>query len=176
MAKDMTTARAEVNKYAPRIEVIKINPEKIREVIGTGGKVIREIVEQTGAKIDIEDDGTVRVSSPNSESIQKAIDWIMGIAAEPEMNKVYDGTVVKIMDFGAFVNFMGGRDGLVHISQVVDRRINSVRDHLNEGDKVKVLVAGFDDRGKIKLSMKDVNQETGELIVREDAQAQESAE
>ncbi|HEY1096947.1 MAG TPA: polyribonucleotide nucleotidyltransferase [Alphaproteobacteria bacterium] len=162
MSKALTGAREELNSNAPRINQFKINPEKIREVIGTGGKVIREICETTGAKIDIEDDGTVRVYAADETVAKAATDWIMGIAAEPELNHIYEGTVVKIMDFGAFVNFMGSRDGLVHISQVVPQRIASVRDFLNEGDKVKVKVLGFDDRGKIKLSMKEVDQETGE--------------
>jgi polyribonucleotide nucleotidyltransferase len=162
MSKALTGAREELSSTAPRINQFKINPEKIREVIGSGGKVIREICETTGAKIDIEDDGTVRVYAADETVAKAATDWIMGIAAEPEMNHIYEGTVVKIMDFGAFVNFMGSRDGLVHISQIVPQRIASVRDFLNEGDKVKVKVLGFDDRGKIKLSMKEVDQETGE--------------
>ncbi len=162
MAKGLTSAREELNQNAPRITQIKINPEKIREVIGSGGKVIREITETTGTKIDIEDDGTIRVAAVDQEAAQKAIDWIMGIAGEAETGKIYDGKVVKIMDFGAFVNFMGSKDGLVHISQIVDARVKTVRDHLEEGQNVKVKVLGTDDRGKIKLSMKEVNQETGE--------------
>jgi len=162
MAKGLDHAREELNANAPRITQIKINPDKIREVIGTGGKVIREITETTGTKIDIEDDGTVRVAATNDDSAKKAIDWIMGIAGDPEVGHIYEGTVVKIMDFGAFVNFMGSKDGLVHISQIINERVANVKDHLSEGQKVKVKVLGFDDRGKIKLTMKEVNQETGE--------------
>lgn len=162
MAKGLATARGELAATAPRITQIKIAPDKIREVIGTGGKVIREITETTGTKIDIDDDGTIRVAATDEEAAQKAIAWIMGIAGTPELGVIYEGTVVKIMDFGAFVNFMGGKDGLVHISQIVPERVNSVKDHLSEGQKVKVKVLGFDDRGKVKLTMKEVNQETGE--------------
>jgi polyribonucleotide nucleotidyltransferase len=162
MAKGLATARGELSATAPRITQIKIATDKIREVIGTGGKVIREITETTGTKIDIDDDGTIRVAATTEEAAQKAIAWIMGIAGTPELGVIYEGTVVKIMDFGAFVNFMGGKDGLVHISQIVAERVANVKDHLNEGDKVKVKVLGVDDRGKIKLSMKEVNQETGE--------------
>jgi polyribonucleotide nucleotidyltransferase len=162
MAKGLATARGELSATAPRITQIKISPDKIREVIGTGGKVIREITETTGTKIDIDDDGTIRVAATDENAAKKAIDWIMGIAGTPELGMIYDGTVVKIMDFGAFVNFMGGKDGLVHISQIIEARVNTVKDHLNEGQKVKVKVLGFDDRGKIKLTMKEVNQETGE--------------
>lgn len=162
MAKGLAGAREELNANAPRITQFKINPEKIREVIGTGGKVIREITEQTGTKIDIEDDGTIRVAATTEEAAKKAIDWIMGIAGDPEVGHIYEGTVVKIMDFGAFVNFMGSKDGLVHISQIINERVANVKDHLSEGQKVKVKVLGFDDRGKIKLTMKEVNQETGE--------------
>ena len=162
MAKGLANAREELNANAPRITAFKINPDKIREVIGSGGKVIREITETTGTKIDIEDDGTIRVAATNDEAAKKAIDWIMGIAGDPELNMIYEGTVVKIMDFGAFVNFMGSKDGLVHISQIINERVNNVKDHLSEGQKVKVKVLGFDDRGKIKLTMKEVNQETGE--------------
>jgi polyribonucleotide nucleotidyltransferase len=162
MAKGLSEARSELNATAPRITSFKINPDKIREVIGTGGKVIREITETTGTKIDIEDDGTIKIASTEEEAAKKAYDWIMGIAGDPELGKVYEGTVVKIMDFGAFVNFMGSKDGLVHISQIINERVSTVRDHLQEGQKVKVKVLGFDDRGKVKLSMKEVNQETGE--------------
>lgn len=162
MAKGLAEARGELSATAPRITQIKINPDKIREVIGTGGKVIREITETTGTKIDIDDDGTIRVAATDEDAAKKAIDWIMGIAGTPELGMIYDGTVVKIMDFGAFVNFMGGKDGLVHISQIIDQRVANVKDHLSEGQKVKVKVLGFDDRGKIKLTMKEVNQETGE--------------
>ncbi len=177
MGKAIESSRGEVNENAPRITAFKINPEKIREVIGTGGKVIREITETTGAKIDLEDDGTVRVAAVDADAAKKAVDWIMGIAAEPEVGVIYNGKVVKIVDFGAFVNFMGNRDGLVHISQIENRRINNVSDVLSEGQEVKVKCVGFDDRGKVKLSMKVVNQETGEEIIdepKEEAQEQAS--
>ncbi|HRQ79492.1 MAG TPA: polyribonucleotide nucleotidyltransferase [Azospirillaceae bacterium] len=162
MAKALTGARDGVNENAPRITVINIPKEKIRDVIGSGGKVIREIVEQTGAKIDIEDDGTVKVSAVDQKKAQAAIDWIKGIVAEPEMNVIYTGKVVKTVDFGAFVNFLGSRDGLVHISELSSQRVGKVTDVVKQGDEVKVKVIGFDDRGKIKLSMKQVDQATGE--------------
>jgi len=162
MAKAITTARAELGEHAPRIEVITIPTDKIREVIGTGGKVIREIVEKTGAKIDISDDGTVKVASANGESIRAALNWIKSIASDPEVGHIYEGTVVKVMDFGAFVNFFGSRDGLVHISQLAPNRVQKVTDVVKEGDKVKVKLLGFDDRGKVRLSMKVVDQATGE--------------
>jgi polyribonucleotide nucleotidyltransferase len=171
MAKGLATARGELSATAPRITQIKISPDKIREVIGTGGKVIREITETTGTKIDIDDDGTIRVAATDENAAKKAIDWIMGIAGTPELGMIYDGTVVKIMDFGAFVNFMGGKDGLVHISQIIEARVNTVKDHLNEGQKVKVKVLGFDDRGKVKLGMKMVDQETGLEITEAPAEA-----
>ncbi|MBX9618753.1 MAG: polyribonucleotide nucleotidyltransferase [Hyphomicrobiales bacterium] len=162
MANALTDARTEVGKYAPRIETMKIPVDKIREVIGTGGKVIREIVEKTGAKINIEDDGTIKIASANGESIQAAINWIKSIASEPEIGVIYDGTVVKTMEFGAFVNFFGSRDGLVHISQLAPRKVAKVTDVIKEGDKVKVKLLGFDERGKVRLSMKIVDQTTGE--------------
>jgi polyribonucleotide nucleotidyltransferase len=162
MAKAITTARAELGEHAPRIEVFSIPTDKIREVIGTGGKVIREIVEKTGAKIDISDDGTVKVASANHESIRAAINWIKSIASDPEVGLIYEGTVVKVMDFGAFVNFFGSRDGLVHISQLAANRVQKTTDVVKEGDKVKVKLLGFDDRGKVRLSMKVVDQATGE--------------
>ncbi|MEX2628807.1 MAG: S1 RNA-binding domain-containing protein, partial [Tistlia sp.] len=161
MAKALTNAREEVSSNAPRITTIQINREKIRDVIGTGGKVIREICEVTGAKVDIDDDGTVKVSSVDVEAMQKALDWIESIVAEPEVGKIYTGKVVKTMDFGAFVNFLGPRDGLVHISQLAADRVAKTEDVVKEGDEVKVKVIGFDDRGKVKLSMKIVDQETG---------------
>ncbi|MBU3655584.1 MAG: polyribonucleotide nucleotidyltransferase, partial [Alphaproteobacteria bacterium] len=164
MAKALTIARAETPANAPKMRVMTIPRDKIREVIGTGGKVIKDIVETTGAKIDIEDDGTVRISSVQDESIQKAYDRILSIVSEPEVGTVYVGTVVKVMEFGAFVNFMGSRDGLVHISELAPRRVNKVTDVVNVGDVIKVLVIGMDDRGKVKLSLKQVNQETGEKI------------
>ena len=162
MGKALTQARAELGEYAPRIETLKIPTDKIREVIGTGGKVIREIVEKTGAKINVEDDGTVKVASANAESINAAIKWIKSIASDPEVNQIYDGTVVKVMDFGAFVNFYGAKDGLVHISQLAPHRVQKTSDVVKEGDKVKVKLLGFDDRGKVRLSMKVVDQQTGE--------------
>jgi polyribonucleotide nucleotidyltransferase len=136
--------------------------DKIREVIGTGGKVIREIVETTGAKIDIGDTGLIKVASSDGEAIRAALDWINSIVAEPEVGVIYEGTVVKTMDFGAFVNFFGKRDGLVHISQLADHRVENTTDIAKEGDTVKVKLMGFDDRGKVRLSMKVVDQETGE--------------
>jgi polyribonucleotide nucleotidyltransferase len=171
MAKAITSARAELGEHAPRIEVLTIPTDKIREVIGTGGKVIREIVEKTGAKVDISDDGTVKVASSSGESIRAAINWIKSIASDPEVGQVYDGTVVKVMDFGAFVNFFGSRDGLVHISQLAQRRVQKTSDVVKEGDKVKVKLLGFDERGKVRLSMKMVDQQTGE-----DLEAKQKAE
>ena len=171
MAKALNTARAELGQHAPRIETFKIPTDKIREVIGTGGKVIREIVEKTGAKINIEDDGSVKVASADGESIKAAINWIKSIASEPELGHIYEGTVVKVMDFGAFVNFFGAKDGLVHISQLAQRRVQKTSDVVKEGDKVKVKLLGFDDRGKVRLSMKVVDQETGE-----DLEAKQKAE
>ena len=164
MAKALTGARTVVASTAPRITVINVPKEKIREVIGTGGKVIREIVEQTGAKIDIEDDGTIKIAATTEEASQKAINWIRGIVAEPELNAIYDGKVVKTADFGAFVNFLGSRDGLVHISELTNARVNKTSDVVNVGDAVKVKCLGFDDRGKVKLSMRVVDQATGEDI------------
>jgi polyribonucleotide nucleotidyltransferase len=162
MSKALNNARAELGEYAPRIETFKIATDKIREVIGTGGKVIREIVEKTGAKVNIEDDGTVKVASSDGESIKAAIKWIKSIASDPELNAIYEGTVVKVMEFGAFVNFFGAKDGLVHISQLAGGRVQKTSDVVKEGDKVKVKLLGFDDRGKTRLSMKAVDQETGE--------------
>jgi len=162
MSKALTAARAELGEHAPRIETLKIPTDKIREVIGTGGKVIREIVEKTGAKINVEDDGTVKVASANGESIRAAIKWIKSIASDPEVGQIYEGTVVKVMEFGAFVNFFGSRDGLVHISQLAANRVQKTSDVVKEGDKVKVKLLGLDDRGKVRLSMKAVDQETGE--------------
>ena len=163
MAKALTEARGELNKNAPQIVTLKIPTDKIREVIGTGGKVIREITETTGTKIDIDDDGTIKVSAVNQEAIDAAVNWIKGITEEAEIGKVYQGKVVKTVDFGAFVNFMGSKDGLVHISELADRRVATTTEVVNEGDAVKVVVLGMDDRGKVKLSMKRVNQETGEV-------------
>jgi polyribonucleotide nucleotidyltransferase len=161
MAKGLNTVRGDVAKNAPRITIITIPKDKIREVIGTGGKVIREIVEQTGCKIDIEDDGTIKVAATDDTKAQAAINWIRGIVAEPEIGVIYDGKVVKTAEFGAFVNFLGSRDGLVHISELQQGRVNKTTDVVNQGDAVKVKVIGFDDRGKVKLSMRVVDQETG---------------
>ena len=157
----------EFSVHAPRIETMNIPTDKIREVIGSGGKVIREIVEVSGAKVDINDDGVIKIASPNGEAIQKAYDMIHAIVAEPEVGQIYNGKVVKIVDFGAFVNFFGKRDGLVHVSQIENRRLNHPSDVLKEGQDVKVKLLGFDDRGKVRLSMKIVDQETGEEIVQE---------
>jgi polyribonucleotide nucleotidyltransferase len=162
MSKALNAARAELGQYAPRIETFKIATDKIREVIGTGGKVIREIVEKTGAKINVEDDGTVKVASADGESIKAAVNWIKSIASDPEVGHIYEGTVVKTMDFGAFVNFFGAKDGLVHISQLAPNRVQKTTDVVKEGDKVKVKLLGFDERGKVRLSMKVVDQATGE--------------
>jgi polyribonucleotide nucleotidyltransferase len=162
MGKAIVQHRAQLGEHAPRIEVFNIPVDKIREVIGSGGKVIREIVEKTGAKIDIADDGTVKVASAKSDAMKAAINWIKSIASEPEIGHIYDGTVVKVMDFGAFVNFFGAKDGLVHISQLAPRRVQKVTDVVKEGDKVKVKLLGFDERGKVRLSMKAVDQATGE--------------
>jgi polyribonucleotide nucleotidyltransferase len=162
MNKAISGAREGLGEFAPKIETIKIATDKIREVIGSGGKVIREIVEKTGAKIDISDDGTIKIAANDQEKIDAARDWIKSIASEPEVGAIYKGKVVKIVDFGAFVNFFGAKDGLVHISQIKPEKIAKVSDFLNEGDEVKVKFLGFDDRGKTKLSMKVVDQETGE--------------
>jgi polyribonucleotide nucleotidyltransferase len=152
---------------------MKIPTDKIRDVIGTGGKVIREIVEKTGAKINVEDDGTVKIASSDGKAIKAARDWIHSLTAEAEVGTIYDGTVVKVVDFGAFVNFFGAKDGLVHVSQIASKRIEKVSDVLKEGDKVKVKLLGFDDRGKTRLSMKVVDQQTGEDL--EGKQAKEPA-
>ena len=164
MSKAISEA-GEFSVHAPRIETMKVATDKIREVIGSGGKVIREIVETSGAKVDISDDGTIKIASPDGASIQKAYDMIYSIVAEPEVGSIYTGTVVKLVDFGAFVNFFGKRDGLVHVSQIENRRLNHPSDVLKEGQEVKVKLMGFDDRGKVRLSMKVVDQDTGEEIV-----------
>ena len=160
----ITSARGDVSDHAPRIVTMTIAKEKIREVIGTGGKVIREICEISGAKVDIEDDGTIKVAAVDAASIDKALDMIKAITAEPEVGVIYTGKVVKVLDFGAFVNFLGPRDGLVHISELRPERVDKVTDVVNEGDEVKVKVLGMDGRGKVRLSMKTINQETGEEI------------
>jgi len=162
MSEAITEARPGLGEHAPRIEVMTIPTDKIREVIGSGGKVIREIVEKTGAKIDISDDGTIKIASSSGTAINAAIKWIKSIVSEPEVGEIYDGTVVKVVDFGAFVNFFGARDGLVHVSELAPRRVGKVSDVVKEGDKVKVKLLGFDQRGKVRLSMKSVDQATGE--------------
>jgi polyribonucleotide nucleotidyltransferase len=175
MAKALTQHRAQLGEHAPRIEVFHIPVDKIREVIGSGGKVIREIVEKTGAKVDISDDGTVKVASASGEAMKAAINWIKSIASEPEVGHIYEGTVVKVMDFGAFVNFFGAKDGLVHISQLAPRRVQKVTDVVKEGDRVKVKLLGFDERGKVRLSMKAVDQTTGEdLEAKQKAEAEQT--
>ncbi len=174
MAKALTGARAEFSAHAPRIETMTIPTDKIREVIGSGGKVIREIVEVSGAKVDINDDGVIKIASANAESIKKAYDMIYSIVAEPEEGKIYKGKVVKLVDFGAFVNFFGKRDGLVHVSQISGKRLNHPSDVLKEGQEVWVKLLGFDDRGKVRLSMKAVDQETGQEMTREQADKEEA--
>ncbi|PHP69052.1 polyribonucleotide nucleotidyltransferase [Zhengella mangrovi] len=167
MGNAISESRGELGEFAPRIEVMNIPTDKIRDVIGTGGKVIREIVEKTGAKINIEDDGTIKIASSNGKEIEAAKKWIHSIVAEPEVGEIYQGTVVKTADFGAFVNFFGPRDGLVHISQLAPERVAKTTDVVKEGDKVYVKLMGFDERGKVRLSMKVVDQETGQEIARE---------
>ena len=164
MAKAIDSGRNELSEHAPRITTMKVPTDKIREVIGTGGKVIREICEVTGCKVDIDDEGLIKVASSDGDAAQKAIDWINSIVAEPEVGVIYTGKVVKVVDFGAFVNFFGARDGLVHISELKNERVGQVTDVINEGDEVKVKVIGMDDRGKVKLSMRVVDQETGKEL------------
>ncbi|MGL4404481.1 MAG: polyribonucleotide nucleotidyltransferase [Notoacmeibacter sp.] len=167
MGKALSTNRDQLGEFAPRIEVMQIPADKIREVIGTGGKVIREIVEKTGAKINIEDDGTIKIASASAKEIQAARAWIHSIVAEPEVGAIYQGTVVKTADFGAFVNYFGARDGLVHISQLKEERVQKTTDVVKEGDKVWVKMMGLDERGKVRLSMKVVDQATGQEIKQE---------
>ncbi|AGF75342.1 polyribonucleotide nucleotidyltransferase [Bartonella vinsonii] len=164
MAKALTSARAELSEFSPRIEVMNIPVDKIRDVIGSGGKVIREIVEQTGAKINIEDDGTIKIASADAKTIEAAKRWIHSIVDEPEVGAIYQGTVVKTAEFGAFVNFFGSRDGLVHISQLASERVIKTTDIVKEGDKVWGKLMGFDERGKVRLSMKIIDQKTGKEI------------
>ncbi len=171
MAEALTSARSGLGEHAPRIEVIKVPTDKIREIIGTGGKVIREIVEKTGAKIDIQDDGTVKVASSSGAAIEAAMKWIKSIVSEAEVGAIYDGKVVKVVDFGAFVNFFGAKDGLVHVSELAAKRVNKVSDVVSEGDAVKVKLLGFDNRGKVRLSMKQVDQATGEDLSKQQAEA-----
>src|SRR5581483_8103493 len=176
MAKAISQARGQLGEFAPRIEVIKIPTDKIREVIGTGGKVIREIVEKTGAKINVEDDGTVKVASSDGKAITAALNWIKSITQEPEVGQIYQGTVVKAVDFGAFVNFFGAKDGLVHISQLAPGRVAKTTDVVKEGDKVWVKLLGFDERGKVRLSMKVVDQKTGEELKQPEKQERQPEE
>ncbi|MEZ5798102.1 MAG: polyribonucleotide nucleotidyltransferase [Paracoccaceae bacterium] len=152
------------SEYAPKIETMTIPTDKIREVIGSGGKVIREIVETSGAKVDINDDGVIKIASNDAAAIKRAHDMIYSIVAEPEEGQIYTGKVVKLVDFGAFVNFFGKRDGLVHVSQIANKRLNHPNELLKEGQEVKVKLLGFDDRGKVRLGMKMVDQETGAEI------------
>ena len=173
MAKAMEAPREELGEFAPKIETIKIPTDKIREVIGTGGKVIREIVEKTGAKVDIQDDGTVKVSAGDASKIEAAMKWIKSITQDAEVGAIYDGKVVKVVDFGAFVNFFGAKDGLVHVSQISNERVSKPSDVLKEGQMVKVKLMGFDDRGKTKLSMKVVDQTTGEDLTQKQAEPAE---
>lgn len=175
MAKAISESRGQLGEFAPRIEVMNIPVDKIREVIGSGGKVIREIVEKTGAKINIDDDGTVKIASASAKEIEAARKWIHSIVAEPEVGQVYEGTVVKTADFGAFVNFFGARDGLVHISQLASERVAKTTDVVKEGDKVWVKLMGFDERGKVRLSMKVVDQATGKEVVAEKSERRTAA-
>jgi len=174
MAKAIEKPRDTVNSTAPRIETIQVPVDKIRDVIGSGGKVIREIVEESGAKVDINDDGIVKIASSDTDSLNKALELINSIVAEPEAGEIYEGKVVKIMDFGAFVNFFGKKDGLVHISQLANERVKNVTDIVSEGDVVKVKLLGFDNRGKVKLSMKEVDQKTGKEIISESEETSEN--
>ena len=171
MNKGLSNARDEVGEFAPRIETMKIPVDKIRDVIGTGGKVIREIVDTTGARVSVEDDGTIKIASTDKKSIDAAREWIHGLTADPEAGAIYKGKVVKVVDFGAFVNFFGKKDGLVHVSQIKPERVNHPSDFLAEGQEVFVKLMGFDDRGKVRLSMKFVDQETGLEIEREEGEA-----
>ena len=164
MAKGLGAARQDINENAPRITMIKIPKDKIREVIGPGGKMIREICEATGTKLDLDDDGTVKVAAVDQKGTEAAIEWIRNITAAPEIGAIYTGKVVKTVDFGAFVNFMGSKDGLVHISELAPERVGKTTDIINVGDEVKVKLIGIDDRGKVKLSLKAVDQETGKEI------------
>jgi polyribonucleotide nucleotidyltransferase len=164
MAKALDHTREELSAHAPRIETMSIPKDKIREVIGTGGKVIREIVAETGAKVDIDDDGTIKIASSDPAKIEAARNWIRGIVAEPEPGTIYTGKVASLVDFGAFVTFMPGKDGLVHVSEIKNERVENVRDVLTEGQEVKVKLLEVDQRGKVRLSMRLVDQETGEEI------------
>ena len=159
MAKAIEKSRKNISNYAPTIQTMQVHKDKIRDIIGKGGAMIREITEKTGAKIEINDEGLVSIAAVNSDSGKKAYDWIQNIIAEPEVGKIYEGKVVKLMEFGAFVNFLGSTDGLVHISQIKNERVEKVEDVLNVGDLIKVIVLDIDSRGKIKLSMKAVEED-----------------
>jgi polyribonucleotide nucleotidyltransferase len=161
MTKALGSARSELSAHAPRIETMQIDKSKIRDIIGTGGKVIREIVAETGAKVDIDDEGLIKISSSDPSQIEAARKWISGVVEEAEVGKIYDGKVVNIVDFGAFVNFMGGKDGLVHVSEMKNERVERPTDVVSEGQEVKVKVLEIDPRGKVRLSMRVVDQETG---------------
>jgi polyribonucleotide nucleotidyltransferase len=162
MAKGISGARPELRESVPRISVIQIPQDKIGAVIGPGGKMIREICEKTGAKIDIEDDGKVKIASSDALAAQQAADWIRGLTSEPEVGVIYTGTVVRVVDFGAFIKFLGAQDGLCHISELRNERVGKVSDVVKEGDTVKVKVLSVDDRGKVKLTMRGIDQVTGE--------------
>ena len=168
MNKALESSRDGVGEYAPKIESMKIPVDKIRDVIGSGGKVIREIVDTTGARVSVEDDGSIKIASNDQASIDAAREWIHGLTAEPEVGVIYKGKVVKVVDFGAFVNFFGPKDGLVHVSQIAKERVNHPSDYLSEGQEVFVKLMGFDDRGKVRLNMKYANQDTGEEYPREE--------
>ena len=164
MDKEINKPNKKMNEHAPKMEMITVHKDKIREVIGSGGKVIREIVEVSGAMVDIDDEGVIKIASSDQESIDKAKKMVHDIVDEPENGKIYNGKVVTVVDFGAFVNFMGKKDGLVHISALTEERVDKVSDVINEGDHVKVKVIGFDKRGKVRLSMKEVDQKTGKAL------------
>jgi polyribonucleotide nucleotidyltransferase len=168
MNEALTESRDSVGEFAPRIEQMQIPVDKIRDVIGSGGKVIREIVDTTGARVSVEDDGSIKIASNDQKSIDAAKEWITSLTAEPEAGAIYKGKVVKVVDFGAFVNFFGKKDGLVHVSMIKPERVNHPSDFLEEGQEVWVKLMGFDDRGKVRLSMKHVDQESGEEIEVED--------
>jgi polyribonucleotide nucleotidyltransferase len=173
MAKGLSSARGKLADTAPQMEIMKVPVDKIRDVIGSGGKVIRGIVDETGAKVNIEDDGTVQISALDRKSIDAAIKMIKGITAEAEIGEIYEGKVVSMKDFGIFVNFFGPKDGLVHVSQMANKRIGHPKEMVKEGDKVWVKLMGFDERGKVRLSMKVVDQATGKEIEGAEAGADE---
>ncbi len=173
MGKALDTSRDSLSENAPQMEIVKVPTDKIRDVIGSGGKVIRGIVEESGAKVNIDDDGTVQVSALDKESINKALKMIKEIVAEPEIGEIYEGKVVGLKDFGIFVNFFGPKDGLVHVSQMANERVNHPKDLVKEGDTVWVKLMGFDDRGKVRLSMKVVDQTTGKELAKDEGGEEE---